>query len=69
VVERHGWEAAWELRAGGDPEGAIGASLYEVEEEWLTAVDSRDLNPKPCLLAVPGNAVFRGVCQQLEGEE
>jgi hypothetical protein len=69
VVERRGWGAAWELRAGGDLEGAIGASLYEVEEEWLTAIGSLDLNPKPCLLAVPGNPVFRGVCRQLEGEE
>ena len=69
VVERHGWEAAWELRAGGDLESAVGVSFYEVEEEWLMAVGSQDLNPKPCLLAVPGNPVFRGVCRQLEGEE
>jgi len=67
LVDTYGWDVVWELRAGGDPEAAIGAPLDQVEEEWLTSVLARDLSPKPCLLAVPGNPVFRGICQRLEG--
>ncbi len=68
VVEARGWDAAWALRAGDDVEAATGIARHQAEEEWLATIASRDLQPKSCLLALPGNQVFRDVCQQLEGE-
>jgi len=68
VVEERGWDAAWALRAGDAPEAAIRMPLQQAEEEWLAAVAAQGLQPKSCLLAVPGNAAFRDVCGQLEGE-
>jgi hypothetical protein len=68
VVETHGQDAAWALRAGGDVETILGAPLYQAEEAWLAAVAAKGLQPKPCLMVVPGHAVFRGICEQLEGE-
>jgi len=69
LVEVRGWDVMWKLRAGGDPETVIGVPLYQAEEDWLAAVAAKDLRPKPCLLAVPGNPVFREVCRQLEGDD
>jgi hypothetical protein len=68
LVDEYGWDAVWGLRDGGDPETIIGVPLHQAEENWLAAVAARDLRPRPCLLAVPGNPVFRGLCRQLEGE-
>lgn len=68
VVETHGQDTAWALRAGGDVEIVLGVPLYQAEEAWLAAVAAKGLQPRPCLMAVPGHAVFRGICEQLEGE-
>jgi len=68
LVEVYGWDVVWELRAGGDFETVISVPLYQAEADWLAAVAAQDLRPKPCLLAVPGNPVFREICRQLEGE-
>jgi hypothetical protein len=69
VVETRGWDAAWALRDDGDVQAALGIPLQQAEEEWLAAVASKDLQPKSCLLALPGGQVFRDVCQQLDKEE
>ena len=69
LVGEYGWDAAWELRDGGDPEAVIGVPLYQAEEKWLAAIAAQDLRPKSCLLAVPGHAVFRGLCRQLENDQ
>jgi len=66
LVEEHGWEAAWELHHGGEPEDVLGLPLHRAEADWLAAVAAQDLDPKPCLLAVPSHPAFRGVCQQLK---
>jgi hypothetical protein len=66
LADQRGWEVVWEIRDGGDLEAALGVPLYQAEADWLAAVAAKDLQPKPCLLAVPGSAVFRGLCQELE---
>ena len=66
LVAEYGWDVVWELRAGGDPEAVVGAPLYQLEERWLAAIAAQDLQPKTCLLAVPGNPVFRGLCRRLD---
>jgi hypothetical protein len=43
--------------------------LHRAEADWLTTIMSQDLRPKPCLLALPGHQMFRGVCQQLKGRQ
>jgi hypothetical protein len=68
LIERYGWDVVWEVRAGGDLEATTGVPLRQAEADWLADIAAQDLRPKPCLLAVPGHPVFRGVCQQLEGE-
>ena len=69
VVEAHGWDAAWALRDGDDVEAATGTPRRQAEEEWLATIAVKDLQPKSCLLALPGNQVFRDVCQQLENQQ
>jgi len=69
LVEQYGWDVVWELRAGGDLETVTGTPLYQAEADWLASIAAQDLRPKPCLLAVPGNPVFRDVCRQLEAGE
>ena len=69
LIEQRGWDTVWAIRAGGDPQARLGMPLYQAEEEWLAAVAAKDLRPKPCLLAIPGSPVFRGLCQQLEAQE
>lgn len=66
LIEEYGWNMAWEVRGGGDLETAIGVPLGQAEADWLAAIAAQDLSPKPCLLAVPGHPVFRGICQRLE---
>jgi len=66
LVEQYGWDVVWELRAGGELEAVTGTPLYQAEADWLESIAAQDLRPKPCLLAVPGHPVFRGLCQQLE---
>jgi hypothetical protein len=68
LVGAYGWDVVWEVRGGGDLEAALGVPPYEAEADWLAAVAAQDLRPRPCLLAVPGHPVFRGICQQLEDE-
>jgi hypothetical protein len=68
LVGTYGWDVVWEVRGGGDLEAATGVPLHQAEADWLAAIAAQDLSPKPCLLAVPGHPVFRGICQQLEGE-
>ncbi len=69
LVEAYGWDVVWELRAGGDLETVIGEPLYQAEADWLAAIAAKDLRLKPCLLAVPGHPLFRGLCRRLEAEE
>jgi len=69
LVETRGWDTVWAIRGGGDPEQAIGVPLYQAEADWLAAVAARDLHPKPCLLAVPGGAAFRGLCERMANGE
>jgi hypothetical protein len=66
LIERYGWDVVWEVRGGGDLEAATGVPLGQAEADWLVAVAAQDLRPKPCLLAIPGHPVFRGICQRLE---
>jgi hypothetical protein len=69
LVNEYGWEAMWDLRAGGELETVIGTPPHEAEANWLAHIAAQDLHPKPCLLAVPGYAVFRGMCQRLDADE
>lgn len=69
LVEEYGWDAVWELRAGGELETVISTPLYQAEADWLKAIATQDLRPKPCLLAVPGHPVFRGMCRQLKNDQ
>ncbi len=66
LVEEHGWNTVWKLRAGGELETVVGVPLYQAEAGWLATIAAQGLCPKPCLLAVPGHPVFRGMCRQLE---
>jgi len=66
LVETQGWDVVWQIRGGGALEGALGVPFSQAEANWLAAVAAKDLRPKPCLLAVPGGAVFRGLCERLE---
>jgi hypothetical protein len=69
LVGEHGWDVVWEVRGGGDLETVVGVPLYQAEADWLAAVAAQDLRPKPCLLAVPGQPAFRGICRRLENDQ
>jgi len=69
LVESHGLETVGELRDGLSLENVIDLSLAEAEVAWLESVASKELQPKPCELALSGGSFLRAFCEQLEKHE
>lgn len=67
IVESRGWDAFWKFHDSRNAEAGLGLSLQDLEQEWLEAIDRKEIQYRPCRNVLQQkSARYRFWCKQID---